>query len=94
MRRFIGEKQDFVIQNLNRSYCRCLMVGVMWCSGFVWLRILAAEYCIYWSLSRVLLGTMNRTPLQYLRQEVLNACMRVSATELAREGQSLEVFLM
>lgn len=69
------------------------MVGVMWCFGFVWLRILAAEYCTYWSLSRVLLGTLNMTPLQYPRQEVLNACMRVSATESASEGQSPDVFL-
>lgn len=69
------------------------MVEVMRCFGFVWLRILAAEYCAYWSLSRVLLGTRNRTPLQYPRQEASNACMRVSATESASEGQSLDVFL-
>lgn len=70
------------------------MVGAMWCFGFVWLRILAAEYCTYWSLSRVLLGALNRTTLQYPRQEVLNACMRVSGKESASEGLSPEVFLM
>lgn len=32
------------------------------CQGLVLVRTLAAEFCKYWSLSRTLLGTTDRTP--------------------------------
>lgn len=41
-----------------------MRVEVMCCQGLAQVRTLAAEFCTYWSLSRDLWGTPDRTPLQ------------------------------
>ena len=39
----------------------------MCCQGLVQVRTLAAEFCTYWSLSRVLEGSPDRTPLTVIQ---------------------------
>lgn len=77
---FKGEEQKFAndIQILTGSRCRRLRVGGMCCQGLVQLRILAAKFCGYWSLSRALNGTPNRTPLQWSSWEVLKSWIKIS----------------
>lgn len=66
------------IQILTGSRCRRLRVGGMCCQGLVQLRILAAKFCGYWSLSRALNGTPNRTQLPWSSWEVLKSRIKIS----------------
>lgn len=63
------------------------------CQGLVLMRTLVAELWTYWSQSRALLGTPDRTPLQEPKPEVMEAQIRVSAMKAGSDGQSLEMFL-
>ena len=65
MEGFVGEEEDFVMDaGLDRKPVKLDEVGGDGLMGLVRVRTLAAEFCTYWSLSRALLGTPDRTPLQ------------------------------
>lgn len=51
----------YEIQDLTGSQWKWMRVGMICCQGLVLVRTLAAEFCKYWSLSRTLLGTTDRT---------------------------------
>lgn len=65
---------------------------VMSVQGLLRVRTLAAESWTYCSLSRALLGSPQRIPLQESRKAMKTWIMS-SATESEGEGQSLEVVL-
>lgn len=69
------EEQKFANDKeiLTTSWCRRLRVEGMCCQGLAQWRILAAKFQGYWSLSRALNGTPDRTQLQWSSWEVLKS---------------------
>ena len=78
--------------NLTGNQWSCIRVGVMWRQGLMPVKTLAAEFCTYCSLSRVLEGRPVSMALQQSRRVEMKQWIRVSVTESESEGRSHAMF--